>query len=163
MYDRWRGWVYHGTWDTHPYPGHTHPRTYPSPASDTWSSSVETCPPPPKDRQTPVKTLRFHNFVCRQKDKNNYSLKWVEGEYPEIHKFERVSSDDHQMSVAEGGVGILGPCLGEGENVWGSVCPKGRGWVSPVIPTLFPWKGPRTRDTHTRQKGPGIFNLLPPR
>ena len=44
---------------------------------------------------------------------------------PQVHKFEQVSSDDHQMSVAGGGYG-QGQGVGLSRRWWGGV-----GWVYP--------------------------------
>ena len=52
---------------------------------------------------------------------------WVYHGYPEMHKFEQVSSVDHQMSVAELGVGVLGPCLREEGVCLGVGLSKGKG------------------------------------
>ena len=43
----------------------------------------------------------------------------VKGGGPQVNKFEQVSRDDHQMSVAGGKGRCLGLISGEGEGEWG--------------------------------------------
>ena len=77
---------------------------------------------------------------------------------PEVNKFEQISSDDHQMSLAEGWV-----CPGDMPRLRGGICPEG-GWVCPG-------GMPRLRVRHMSRGGwlcpvgmayPMIYVMLPP-